>query len=469
MMHNPKLLTGLKKAHAAVQGGESRARTCPDEGTALTFAVRIVKQSNLSNRRMMSTLHKKLTIGWYSRRFEMRKRILLLSLLVVFALLMAACAPAEPGEPGLEETPGLGVTPGLTEEPGLGLTPEVTLEPTLEVTVEPTVMGTEEPTLAVTEMLTETPGAEATPGTGFLETNPSLASDLLGLGVRNPDGENLGEIEEIVVDRQSGQIHYVVLGAGGFLGIGEKLVLVPWGALGVHVDAQEVDQLVTLNIDQEVLANAPNFDPNDLPDVNTPDWDADVRAYWQEHVEMLPVTGESGQPANLFRLSDPTDIDAQNTAGEDIGDIENLVLDLETGQITHVILATGGVMDLGECLLPVPWEALMVSSEEGMSEVETTPETGATPAAGVTPTAVGTPAAAGTPEAGETGIEEADDFILVLDTTGTDLANAPCFATMDEFPDTRTPEWDADIRNFWANPTAPVETAAPTTAATTTP
>jgi sporulation protein YlmC with PRC-barrel domain len=283
-------------------------------------------------------------------------------------------------------------------------------------------------------------------GEAFLDTNPNFASDLIGLGVRNQQGDNLGEINELVIDRENGDIHYAVVGAGGFLGIGERLILVPFAALDIDPRAQEVDQLVHLNVDQQVLTDAPNFD--DLPDVNAADWDADVRSYWQEHVDVLPVTGPEGQPVRAIRISDPTDINLLNANGEDIGDIEDLVLDIEGGSISYAILATGGVLDLGECLLPVPWNALDTVGDEEVLEgtPEATPMVEATPIAGATPGA--------TPAAGEEGVVDEDEIVFVLDTDAYDLASAPCYASMDEFPETRESDWDAELRNFWGEVTS---------------
>ncbi len=56
------------------------------------------------------------------------------------------------------------------------------------------------------------------------------ASALIGLSVYNSDNERIGEIAELVVDR-SGKIEAVIVGAGGFLGIGERDVAIPYGQI----------------------------------------------------------------------------------------------------------------------------------------------------------------------------------------------------------------------------------------------
>ncbi|HTD18458.1 MAG TPA: PRC-barrel domain-containing protein, partial [Ktedonobacteraceae bacterium] len=55
-------------------------------------------------------------------------------------------------------------------------------------------------------------------------------STFIGADVENPQGQNLGDIKDMVIDRASGRIAYAVVSFGGFLGMGEKLFAVPWGA-----------------------------------------------------------------------------------------------------------------------------------------------------------------------------------------------------------------------------------------------
>jgi PRC-barrel domain len=73
----------------------------------------------------------------------------------------------------------------------------------------------------------------APPALSFVTAQPaneSLARVFLGANVNNPTGEVVGDIRDLVFDR-SGHISTVVLGVGGFLGMGEKNVAVPFSAL----------------------------------------------------------------------------------------------------------------------------------------------------------------------------------------------------------------------------------------------
>jgi sporulation protein YlmC with PRC-barrel domain len=56
------------------------------------------------------------------------------------------------------------------------------------------------------------------------------ASKMIGLNVYNKENEKIGDISEIIVDR-SGKLEAVVVGAGGFLGIGERDVAVPYSQI----------------------------------------------------------------------------------------------------------------------------------------------------------------------------------------------------------------------------------------------
>jgi sporulation protein YlmC with PRC-barrel domain len=84
------------------------------------------------------------------------------------------------------------------------------------------------------------------------------AGTLTGDRVRNTAGDDLGKIEEIMIDLGSGRVAYAVLSFGGFLGIGDKLFMVPWGAMTVDQSAHEF----VLDVSREQLEKAPGFDKN---------------------------------------------------------------------------------------------------------------------------------------------------------------------------------------------------------------
>ncbi|MBZ5671644.1 MAG: PRC-barrel domain-containing protein [Acidobacteriia bacterium] len=88
-------------------------------------------------------------------------------------------------------------------------------------------------------------------------------SSLKGDKVVNYQGEDLGKIEEIMIDLDRGRVAYVVLSFGGFLGMGDKLFAVPWQAFSVDTTQKRL----VLNADKELLRKAPGFDKNNWPDM----------------------------------------------------------------------------------------------------------------------------------------------------------------------------------------------------------
>lgn len=109
-----------------------------------------------------------------------------------------------------------------------------------------------------------------------MEPQSLSASTITGDDVRNLDGDNLGHIEELVIDLDSGRVNYAVLSSGGFLGVGDKLFAIPWDLLTVDTDNKEV----VLDLSKETLENAPGFDKDNWPDIHDRSWVGDVYRYY---------------------------------------------------------------------------------------------------------------------------------------------------------------------------------------------
>lgn len=88
------------------------------------------------------------------------------------------------------------------------------------------------------------------------------ATTLTGTRVKNLEGQDIGEIQDLMIDVENGSIIYAVLSFGGFLGMGDKYFAIPMEAL-MFDPAREEE--ITLDIDKEVLQDAPGFDKNDWP------------------------------------------------------------------------------------------------------------------------------------------------------------------------------------------------------------
>ena len=102
------------------------------------------------------------------------------------------------------------------------------------------------------------------------------ASTIIGTPVENAAGENLGRIEELMIDLASGRVAYAVLSFGGFLGVGDKLFAIPWDGLSVNTD----EKVIILDVDKEMLEFAPGFDKDKWPETSEHAWLTDVYEYY---------------------------------------------------------------------------------------------------------------------------------------------------------------------------------------------
>lgn len=128
-------------------------------------------------------------------------------------------------------------------------------------------------------------GAQAQKGGQAQPVRLRQASKLIGMDVKNLQGEDLGNISDIIVNSFTGQIVYAIMeGDTGFLGVGDRNFAIPWKSLQPSVSGNEL----ILNIDKERLARAPYFSRNNWPNFADRQWEIDVykfygvSPYWEE-------------------------------------------------------------------------------------------------------------------------------------------------------------------------------------------
>ncbi len=84
------------------------------------------------------------------------------------------------------------------------------------------------------------------------------AEKVNGTDVYNLEGDKLGEVEELMLDKITGQVAYAVLSFGGFLGMGHKHYPLPWSVL--KYDTSQGGYVI--NLDKDKLKDAPSIDPD---------------------------------------------------------------------------------------------------------------------------------------------------------------------------------------------------------------
>lgn len=114
-------------------------------------------------------------------------------------------------------------------------------------------------------------------GVAVDETERLIASDKVeGTAVYNREGERLGSIAKLMIDKVSGQVTYAVLSFGGLLGIGDRYFPLPWRALTYDTGHGGY----VIDIGKERLKGAPSYGSTDGPNPNERALDRDVDVFY---------------------------------------------------------------------------------------------------------------------------------------------------------------------------------------------
>ena len=109
------------------------------------------------------------------------------------------------------------------------------------------------------------------------------ASTLEDTDVYNTEGKKLGEIEEIMIDPATGSVAYAVLEFHqGFLNMKEKLFAIPWKAMYIDTEREQI----ILNVPEEKLKEAPGFDKNDWPNMADTEFQNSMNIYYSSYYSM---------------------------------------------------------------------------------------------------------------------------------------------------------------------------------------
>lgn len=167
------------------------------------------------------------------------------------------------------------------------------------------------------------------------------ASELMGSTVRDQQGEEIGQIEDFALDLEQGRLNYVVLDTGGFM----EQRLVGISANELQASAEE-EQAFVAQISQQEIEQA-----QALPEENWPSQPTVAGTGQQEaDTEFAPFEGQTSEgqtsegQAKVHKASELMGKTVRDQQGEDIGQIEDLALDLEQGELNYVVINAGGLM-----------------------------------------------------------------------------------------------------------------------------
>ncbi|MGB4862349.1 MAG: PRC-barrel domain-containing protein [Tepidiformaceae bacterium] len=99
-----------------------------------------------------------------------------------------------------------------------------------------------------------------------MNTSVLSASTLSGDSIVNASGEDVGKLEDIMLDLDHGKVAYAVLSVGGFMGMGDKLFALPWESLQVDT----ANKRLICNVPKEKFEASDGFDKSNWPNLADP-------------------------------------------------------------------------------------------------------------------------------------------------------------------------------------------------------
>ncbi len=227
-------------------------------------------------------------------------------------------------------------------------------------------------------------------GTVEIEQGDFFASDLIGMRIYNSETEfetdarvaanaetewdDIGEINDIIVS-QDGDIRAVILGVGGFLGLGERDVSVSMDQIRVVQEEGDAgERFLVVQTSKEALEQAPAFEGRDGDMEKTTTGTAATDTNMDRSTAMVrpAVTRDGYAEPEMAELEQLTadKIEGSYVYGandETVGEIDALLMD-SNGKISEAVINVGGFLGLGEKPVAVSFDKIQVlKGEDGDS------------------------------------------------------------------------------------------------------
>lgn len=244
--------------------------------------------------------------------------------------------------------------------------------------------------------------------------NVVKASDLFGLSLSNYQQGSLGEVEDLLINRETDSLTYVMVEFGNALGFGGGRTLVPLGAMSIS----RILEMAYVNLDKEEIIAAPRAEEGKVPDTTGPGkWDETLRQYWtnlhlqadydetEKTIETVSSVQTMARPQAL-PVTILKDFTIQDTKGNRLADINHIIVDLNTQKARYVV-------------------ALI--REEGIGK-----------------NAIARGKQIAVPFS--SFLWDAPEKAFILGVPAEVLSQAPAY---EQFPDITTPGWEDGIRGFW--------------------
>jgi sporulation protein YlmC with PRC-barrel domain len=151
---------------------------------------------------------------------------------------------------------------------------------------------------------------------------------LIGQKVTDAQGQELGEISDLVVDLQSGQVHAGVVEFGGTLGVGGKSYAFPMQDLQ---PGKSQGQYTLANVEKEKLEKAQGFAQGVWPEIDP--------KYWGRDGQAAAGGTQAQQKGNLVRASEIKGKEVSDKSGQEVGELQDMTIDLQSGKVQNIVLS----------------------------------------------------------------------------------------------------------------------------------
>jgi sporulation protein YlmC with PRC-barrel domain len=181
------------------------------------------------------------------------------------------------------------------------------------------------------------------------------------------DMDHIGEINEIVLS-SDGQIRAIVIGAGGFLGMGEHDIAVTMDQIAFATDQDDrSERYVVVNTRADILRDTPAYDRTAMAQTISQQQNAptnqttfaapQVQRDGYDRVEATEVSADLLLGKSVYDVNDT-----------DVGEVTDLIIN-DSGEITNVIIDFGGFLGIGSSQASLAFDELTILSTDGYGDV----------------------------------------------------------------------------------------------------
>ncbi|NVP58725.1 PRC-barrel domain-containing protein [Mycoplana rhizolycopersici] len=213
-------------------------------------------------------------------------------------------------------------------------------------------------------------------GMRIYATEAQLSNDMTVKQGANKDWDDIGEVNDVILSRD-GAVKAVVLGVGGFLGMGEKDVAIPMESVKFVKDGDDADDFfLVVNLNKQMLTDAPAYrarmekadaamttksdatvNSAAVPQGGTILVRPDIKRDGYRNAETAELTSETLTGASVYGAND-----------EDIGDVVKLILNSD-GSVKQMVLDIGGFLGMGEHRIAVNLDQVSIVRNDSGDDV----------------------------------------------------------------------------------------------------